>query len=190
MRIWELLLLAAGLAMDAFAVSLCQGLYQKRLRYTQAAVIALFFGLFQAFMPVLGWLLGTQFAHYITEYDHWIAFALLAFLGAKMLFDALRRQDDARSAPEREKLRIGELFLLAIATSIDALAVGVTFAFLSVRVVPAVCLIGCITFALSVLGVKLGTVFGMKYKSRAELAGGIILILLGVKILLEHLGVL
>ncbi len=189
MRIWELLLLAAGLAMDAFAVSLCQGLYQKRLRYTQAAVIALFFGLFQAFMPVLGWLLGTQFAHYITQYDHWIAFALLAFLGAKMLFDALRRQDDARSAPEREKLRIGELFLLAIATSIDALAVGVTLAFLQTNIVSAAGIIGAVTFVLCFVGVWIGHKFGARFEKKAEIAGGIVLILIGAKILLEHLGV-
>lgn len=190
MRIWELLLLAAGLAMDAFAVSLCQGLSLKRLRYSQAAIIALCFGFFQAFMPVLGWLLGTQFEEYIVQYDHWIAFALLSFIGGKMLFDAFKPQshDDEQTALH-EKLKASELLLLSVATSIDALAVGVTFAFLQTDIVSAAGIIGIITFAICFVGVLIGHKFGAKFQNKAEIAGGVVLILIGIKILLEHLGV-
>lgn len=187
----EIFLIGAGLSMDAFAVSVCKGLGMHRVNYAHALVIALFFGVFQGLMPVIGWLVGSAFAVYVTAVDHWIAFALLAFVGGKMLWDAFHdegeEEDDETST---QKLDLRELFMLAIATSIDALAVGVSFAFLGVHIAPAVTLIGCTTFVLTLVGVWVGNLFGSRYKSRAELTGGIILILIGVKILLEHLGVL
>jgi len=195
MGLWELLLTAVGLSMDAFAVSVCKGLAMKRMRYGQAVVIGLYFGIFQAVMPLIGWLLGTSFSRYIEAFDHWIAFVLLVVIGGHMVVEVLRGEDEedevclcAAEAAE-EHLDIKELFLLAIATSIDALAVGVTFAFLQVNIVPAIIIIGSVTFVISAAGVFIGNIFGSKYKSRAELAGGIILILLGIKILLEHLGI-
>ena len=195
MGIVELLLTAIGLSMDAFAVSVCKGLGMRKMRYDQALVIGLYFGVFQALMPLLGWLLGTSFSRYIQAFDHWIAFVLLVVIGGHMVVEVLRGEDEedevclcAAEAAE-EHLDIKELFLLAIATSIDALAVGVTFAFLQVNIVPAIIIIGSVTFVISAAGVFIGNIFGSKYKSRAELAGGIILILLGIKILLEHLGI-
>ena len=184
----ELFLIAIGLSMDAFAVALCKGLAMRLLDMKQAAVIALFFGGFQAGMPLIGWLLGSAFEEYITSFDHWIAFGLLLFIGGKMIYEALRPDDDAETGSG--KLDIKELFILAVATSIDALAVGITFAFLRTAIVPAVTLIGVTTFVLSVIGVILGHRFGIRYKSKAELAGGIVLVLIGAKILLEHLGVI
>ena len=189
MGIIELALIGAGLSMDAFAVSVCKGLGMKRLNMRQAFVIALFFGVFQAVMPVIGWVLGTGFQSYISPVDHWIAFALLAFIGGKMLFDAFHddeRDDDAASA--NAPLDLKELTMLAIATSIDALAVGITFAFLQVDIVPAVTLIGVITFALSFAGVAIGHFFGARFEKPATIVGGVVLILIGLKILLEHLG--
>ena len=187
----ELFLIAVGLSMDAFAVSVCKGLCMKRLDMRQALVIALFFGGFQGLMPLLGWALGTQFERYITPVDHWIAFGLLALIGGKMLWDAFHEDDEELSCPADGKLDLRELVMLAIATSIDALAVGITFAFLpGTRIVPAVALIGSITFVFSAAGIRLGNVFGLRYKRKAEFAGGVVLILLGTKILLEHLGVL
>ena len=187
----ELLLLAIGLSMDAFAVSVCKGLCMKRLNLRQATVVALFFGGFQALMPLVGWALGTQFEQFITPVDHWIAFVLLALIGGKMLWDAFHEDDEELSCPADGKLDLRELVMLAVATSIDALAVGITFAFLpGTRIVPAVALIGSITFVFSAAGIRLGNVFGLRYKRKAEFAGGVILILLGTKILLEHLGVL
>ena len=191
MGIIELALIGAGLSMDAFAVSVCKGLGMKRLNMRQAFVIALFFGVFQAVMPVIGWVLGTGFQSYISPVDHWIAFALLAFIGGKMLFDAFhddKRDDDAASA--NAPLDLKELTMLAIATSIDALAVGITFAFLQVDIVPAVTLIGVITFALSFAGVVIGHFFGARFEKPATIVGGVVLILIGLKILLEHLGVI
>lgn len=191
MGIIELALIGAGLSMDAFAVSVCKGLGMKRLNMRQAFVIALFFGVFQAVMPVIGWVLGTGFQSYISPVDHWIAFALLAFIGGKMLFDAFHddeRDDDAASA--NAPLDLKELTMLAIATSIDALAVGITFAFLQVDIVPAVTLIGVITFALSFAGVAIGHFFGARFEKPATIVGGVVLILIGLKILLEHLGVI
>ena len=191
MGIIELALIGAGLSMDAFAVSVCKGLGMKRLNMRQAFVIALFFGVFQAVMPVIGWVLGTGFQSYISPVDHWIAFALLAFIGGKMLFDAFHddeRDDDAASA--NAPLDLKELTMLAIATSIDALAVGITFAFLQVDIVPAVTLIGVITFALSFAGVAIGHFFGARFEKPAAIVGGVVLILIGLKILLEHLGVI
>ena len=187
MSLFELILLAIGLSMDAFAVAICKGLALRKARWKDAIIVGAWFGGFQALMPLIGYYLGSRFADAISAYDHWIAFALLVQIGASMIRESVDKENVEKSGAS---LAVKTMLLLAVATSIDALAVGVTFAFLAVRVIAAVCLIGCITFALSVLGVMLGGVFGMKYKSRAELAGGIILILLGVKILLEHLGFL
>lgn len=184
----QLFLVATGLAMDAFAVSVCKGLCMDKINYKQTAIIALFFGGFQGIMPLLGWLLGTQFEQYITKYDHWIAFGLLTLIGGKMIYEALK--PDEEEIVCTVSLDIKELFVLAIATSIDALAVGITFAFLQVNIVWAVLLIAGITFVIAFLGVIIGNKFGAKYKNKAELAGGIILILIGLKIVLEHLGVL
>lgn len=189
MGFFELFLIAVGLSMDAFAVSICKGLKMQRFNVRHAGVIALAFGGFQALMPVIGWFLGKQFESYITGIDHWIAFALLAVIGGKMAVESFKKEEED-SSKENEKLDIKELLVLAVATSIDALAVGITFAFLQVSIVPAVSLIGVITFVLSAVGVFIGHKFGAKFKSKAELAGGIILILIGLKILLEHLGVI
>ena len=177
----ELLLIGVGLSMDAFAVSICKGLAMRRVNKKQAFVIGLFFGGFQALMPFIGWALGTQFESYITSIDHWIAFVLLAFIGGKMIAEAVR--------PEDENVEIDkEMFVLAVATSIDALAVGITFAFLNYPIGEAVTIIGLTTFCISIGGVYVGNFFGNRYKKKAEIAGGIILVLIGVKILLEHLG--
>lgn len=186
----ELVLIAIGLSMDAFAVSICKGLGMKKLNIAQALVIALFFGGFQALMPLLGWLLGVQFQHYIVNIDHWIAFALLALIGGKMLWDAFHSNDDPSCAAKDSKLAIGELLMLAIATSIDALAVGITFAFLQVEIIPAITLIGVITFVIAFFGVMIGNRFGARYEKPATIIGGVVLILIGCKILLEHLGII
>mgnify|MGYP000789328841 CR=1 FL=1 len=182
----EILLIGIGLSMDAFAVAICKGLGMRRINYRHTFIIALFFGGFQALMPFLGWLLGSRFAQYITRYDHWIAFVLLGLIGANMVRESREHDDESVS----DSFRFMTMLPLAVATSIDALAVGVTFAFLQVDIVPAVSFIGATTFVLSCIGVKIGHVFGTKYKSRAELFGGIVLILMGLKILLEHLGFL
>lgn len=176
--------------MDAFAVATCKGLNMQKLNGRQAAVIGLFFGGFQALMPLIGWLVGTQFAGLITNVDHWVVFALLAFIGGKMILDAVRGGDDEGCGCGETKLDLKELTMLALATSIDALAVGISFAFLRVKIIPSVLTIGVTTFLLSVLGVAVGCRFGAKCRDKATLAGGIILVLIGVKILLEHLGVL
>lgn len=185
MSLFELFLIAVGLSMDAFAVSICKGLAMKKISVKNACIVGLWFGGFQALMPVIGYILGSQFERYITNIDHWIAFAFLSLIGATMIKEALSKEESSENASLDGKA----MFILAIATSIDALAVGITFAFLSVRIVPAVSFIGIITFTLSAIGVKIGNVFGSKYKSKAEIAGGIILIGMGIKILLEHLGV-
>ena len=187
----ELFLIGVGLSMDAFAVSICKGLGMKRLNKGQALVIGLFFGGFQALMPFIGWALGTQLADFITPIDHWIAFILLALIGGKMLFDAFRGDDEGEAGePKDTRLDLKELLMLAIATSIDALAVGITFAFLGVNIVLAIAVIGVTTFALSVVGVAVGHAFGARYEKGATIAGGIVLILIGCKILLEHLGII
>lgn len=187
----ELFLIAVGLSMDAFAVSVCKGLCMKRLNLRQAALIALFFGGFQALMPLVGWALGTQFERFITPVDHWIAFVLLAIIGGKMLWDAFHEDDvEGAACPADGKLDLRELTMLAIATSIDALAVGITFAFLRVDIAMSVGLIGVTTFVLSIVGVAVGHRFGARYEKPAAIAGGIVLILIGLKILLEHLGVI
>ncbi len=185
----ELVLIAVGLSMDAFAVSLCKGLCMKKLRFGNATVISLFFGGFQAAMPLIGWFLGTQFSKYVTPVDHWIAFALLAYIGGKMIWEAAHDGLDG-SCPANERIDYRELLMLSVATSIDALAVGITFAFLKIDILPAVLEIGVITFGLSFTGVVIGHRFGTKLKSKAEVAGGVVLILIGLKILLEHLGLL
>ena len=188
MGLVELVLIAVGLSMDAFAVSVCKGLGMQRLNMGQAVVIALFFGGFQALMPVIGWAVGAQFAHFVSTYAHWIAFALLAFVGGKMLWDAFH-EDEGEDAG-LFKLELGDLLMLAIATSIDALAVGVSFAFLDVAIAPSAALIGVTTFALSIAGVVIGNQFGSRWEKPATIAGGIVLILIGLKVLLEGFGVL
>ena len=188
---FTLLLMGVGLAMDAFAVSICKGLSMRKVNKKQCLVIGLFFGGFQALMPFIGWVLGSQFEQYITSIDHWIAFILLGFIGGKMVVEAIREKDEAVEVGKMDpRLDFKEMFILAIATSIDALAVGITFAFLQVPIVEAVSIIGITTFVISVIGVYVGNFFGNRYKKKAELAGGIILILSGLKILLEHLGIL
>lgn len=183
MSLISLFLLAVGLSMDAFAVSVCKGLALKKIDLKKACIVGLWFGGFQALMPAVGYLLGSRFEKYITSIDHWIAFILLGIIGLSMIRESLSKDGEHTDA----SLDAKTMLPLAVATSIDALAVGVTFAFLKVDIVPAVLFIGCTTFLLSALGVKAGSVFGIKYKSRAELAGGVILVALGVKILLEHL---
>lgn len=187
MGIIELFLIAVGLSMDAFAVSVCKGLAMKKCTWTKAGIVGLYFGIFQAGMPLLGYALGVQFSHVITSIDHWIAFVLLGIIGLNMIKES--REDGEECEMEEDSLKVKEMLVLAVATSIDALAVGITFAFLQVDIIPAVAFIGVTTFLLSVGGAKIGNVFGAKYKSKAELAGGLILILMGIKILLEHLGI-
>lgn len=207
MGIAELFLLALGLAMDAFAVSICKGLATKKLEIKHMCIAGLWFGGFQALMPIIGYYLGSTFAGYITKIDHWIAFVLLVFIGLNMIKEAVEKPkcttgecqngqcsiDDNSNSYNNESIKKGNpfgvktMFIMAVATSIDALAVGVTFAFLNVNLWVAVTFIGVVTFIMSAVGIKIGNVFGDKYKSKAELAGGIILILLGVKILVEVL---
>ena len=184
MSIIEIALIGVGLAMDAFAVSICKGLAMRRMNYKKAIIIAAFFGVFQALMPALGYVLGTTFANKIAAIDHWIAFILLALIGANMIKEALSSDDDEC---QDDSLRLGDLIMLSIATSIDALAVGITFAFFNVSLLLSVSMIGIITFIICVIGVKVGNVFGEKYKSKAELAGGLILMVMGAKILIDHL---
>lgn len=183
MSLAELFIIAVGLSMDAFAVSVCKGLSMQKMNVENAVIVGLYFGGFQAAMPLLGYGLGIRFQQAITAYDHWIAFILLAMIGVNMIREALHPDEQSVDA----SVKMGDMLVLAVATSIDALAVGVTFAFLNVQIIPAVSFIGCTTFILSIVGVKVGTVFGCRYKARAELAGGAILVLMGVKILIEHL---
>lgn len=185
MGIIELLVLAAGLSMDAFAVSVCKGLSLGKIEVKHMCIAGAWFGGFQALMPLAGYFLGSFFADMITHYAHYIAFALLLFLGGKMVKDAFGKEEELDSS-----MTFGSMLLLAVATSIDALAVGVTFAFLKADIIPAVSLIGIVTFLFSAAGVKIGSIFGMKYKSKAEICGGAMLILIGVKILLNGLGIL
>lgn len=186
MTLLNLFLIAVGLSMDAFAVSVCKGLAMEKAPLKKAALAGIWFGSFQALMPLIGYLLGSRFEKYITSIDHWIAFILLALIGGNMIKEAFSKNEEETSSTMYFK----EMFLLAVATSIDALAVGITFAFLRVNILSAVGLIGITTFTLSIVGVKVGNLFGSHYKSRAELAGGVLLILMGIKILLEHLGIL
>ena len=186
MGLWELFVLALGLSMDAFAVSVCKGLGLGSIRPKHMALAGAWFGGFQALMPLVGFFLGRFFAQVITAYDHWVAFVLLAIIGGKMVWEALENKEEDVDAAMDAKT----MLLLAVATSIDALAVGVTFAFLEVDILPAVLFIGATTFVCSAVGVKVGSVFGAKYKQKAELAGGVALVLIGLKILLEGLGIL
>ena len=182
----ELLLIAIGLAMDAFAVSVCKGLSMKNMNLKNACIIGGYFGFFQGFMPLIGYILGISFEERISSIDHWIAFILLAYIGIKMIKEALEKNEESIN----DSVDIKTMLILAIATSMDALAVGVTFAFFEVNILFAIILIGIITFVLSILGVKIGNKFGDKYESKAEVAGGVILILMGIKILIEGLGVI
>lgn len=186
MGLIELFLIAVGLSMDAFAVSVCKGLAMPKCTFKKAAIVGLWFGGFQALMPAIGYILGAQFQEAIASIDHWIAFVLLALIGGNMIHEALDNDEEEADA----SLDVKTMFLLAVATSIDALAIGITFAFLKVNIIPAVCFIGIVTFIISFAGVKIGNIFGARYKNKAEIVGGIILILLGLKILLEHLGFL
>lgn len=197
MGIIEIFLIGVGLSMDAFAVSICKGLSMPRLNSKQMLIIGLFFGGFQALMPLIGWALGTSFESLITPVDHWIAFLLLGFIGAKMIFDAIRGSDDENADPAKsnavaseQKLDLKELLMMAIATSIDALAVGITFAFLGISIIEAIIIIGVTTFVLSILGVVIGHFFGSRFEKPATIIGGVVLILIGLKILLEHLGII
>lgn len=191
MRFIELFLIGVGLSMDAFAAAICQGLSMTRIKWGHALTVGLYFGGFQALMPFIGWMLGSQFADRIQQYDHWIAFILLVLIGGNMIREALSGdEEDAAQAETDLRLDHKKLFLMAIATSIDALAIGVTFAFLETAILPAIGIIGCTTFCISVAGVAVGCWFGARYKKRAEITGGAILVLLGIKILLEHLGIL
>lgn len=186
MDILSLFVIAVGLSMDAFAVSICKGLAMQKASLKKATIVGLWFGGFQALMPCIGYLLGSRFENYITSVDHWIAFVLLGIIGGNMIKEALSKDEETAN----DSLAFQEMIVLALATSIDALAIGVTFAFLKVQIVAAVSFIGIITFLLSTMGVKVGNIFGSRYKSKAEFTGGIILIFMGIKILLEHLGYL
>ena len=185
MHYFELLIIAVGLSMDAFAVAVCKGLAQQQHSINNSFITGVYFGGFQALMPLLGYLLGTQFADSITAVDHWIAFALLGIIGINMIRES--RSCDVKAS---NSFGFKKMLVLSLATSIDALAIGITFAFLKVNIVSAVLTIGVITFVISFVGVKLGSVFGSRFKSKAEITGGVILILMGLKILLEHLGVI
>lgn len=208
MGLLELFLIAIGLSMDAFAVAICTGLTMKKVGIRKPLIIGLYFGIFQAAMPLVGYLIGSQFSDLIADFDHWIAFILLTIIGGKMGIESFKQKGCPdrecptgtcadRNCPGGERPNVEEASLkfvkmlpLSLATSIDALAVGISFAFLEVNIVPAVSLIGITTLALSMAGVKIGNVFGTRFKSKAELAGGIILVLIGLKILLEHLGII
>ncbi|MDO4327263.1 MAG: manganese efflux pump MntP family protein [bacterium] len=184
MSLAELFIIAVGLSMDAFAVSVCKGLAMNRMNWKHAGIIGLYFGGFQALMPLLGYLLGVNFKNAITSIDHWIAFILLSIIGINMIREALSNEEEECPTDD---VSVRTMTMLAVATSIDALAVGITFAFLNVQIVPAISFIGITTFTLSIVGVKIGNVFGTRYKSKAELAGGLILVGMGIKILVEHL---
>ena len=185
MTLAELFILAIGLSMDAFAVSICKGLSLGKIKPKHMCIAGLWFGGFQALMPLIGYLLGSFFADMITKYAHWIAFALLLILGANMIKEALGEEEKVDASMD-----VKNMFLLAVATSIDALAVGVTFAFLQVSIIPAVSFLGVVTFVCSAVGVKIGSIFGDKYQSKSEICGGVILILIGIKVLLDGLGIL
>lgn len=186
MSIIEIILLSIGLAMDAFAVAICKGLSMKKMNWKNAIIIAFYFGVFQALMPVFGYFLGTTFENLVTSIDHWLAFILLVAIGGNMIKEAFSRDEEEKD----DRVDFKTMIVLAVATSIDALAIGITFAFLNVNLLLSVSCIGIITFVISLIGVKIGNRFGDKFQNKAELLGGIILIVLGLKILLEHLGIL
>lgn len=188
MGIAELVLIAVGLSMDAFAVSICKGLGMKKLNLKTACVLALFFGGFQALMPTIGWFLGSQFLWIIEPVSAWVAFVLLGFIGGKMLWEAFH-EPDGSTDEDTSKIDLKEFFMLAVATSIDALAVGISFAALQVDILPSASLIGCITFCFTVVGVAVGHFFGSRWEKPASITGGVVLIAIGVKILLEHFGI-
>ncbi len=201
MNLFGLFFIGIGLSMDAFAVSLCLGLTMSKVTVRKALTVGLYFGLFQAIMPLIGYLLGTQFADKIITYDHWIAFVLLVIIGGKMVIESFKKEGctdrvcpASEKCPDREcpakqeaSLKPVDMLPLALATSIDALAVGISFAFLKINIFSAILSIGAITLTFSMIGVKAGNIFGVKFKSKAELAGGIILVSMGLKILIEHL---
>lgn len=187
MEIIEIFFIGVGLAMDAFAVSICKGLSMKKLDVKKMVIIGGYFGFFQALMPLIGYLLGTRFESLVTQIDHWIAFILLAIIGGNMIKEALGKDEESNNT---DNVDFKEMIVLAIATSIDALAVGITFAFLKVDILKSIIIIGITTFIISMIGVVIGNRFGNKYEKKAELAGGIILIIIGLKILLEHLGII
>lgn len=201
MSLVELFIIAVGLSMDAFAVAICRGLCFKKVTLKNASIVGLYFGLFQAGMPLIGYILGVQFQGKIIAIDHWIAFVLLGIIGINMIresresscevaADCLVEANIEDPLKKNNPLHFKKMTLLALATSVDALAVGITFAFLQIKIGPAVAFIGLTTFTLSALGVKIGSIFGSMYKSKAEFAGGLILILMGLKILFEHLGII
>lgn len=186
MGLLELIILSIGLAMDAFAVAVCKGLSMSKMKWRNACIIGIYFGFFQAFMPFIGYLLGISFQDKICSIDHWIAFVLLGIIGLNMIKESISNENEKND----ESIKFKDMIILALATSIDALAVGITFAFLKVNILLAISLIGIITLIISVAGVKIGNIFGNRYEKKAEFAGGIILILLGIKILLEHLHII
>ena len=199
MTLIELFLLSLGLSMDAFAVAICKGLSIRKVKFKECTKVGLYFGGFQGGMPLIGFILGVQFKDYINSIGHWIAFILLSFIGIKMIRESMEKDNDVEIVnftqvnihkEDINQLGFKNMVILAIATSIDALAVGVTFAFLQIDIIPAVFFIGVVTFILSTVGMKLGNIFGSKYKSTAQFVGGAILILMGIKILFEHLGFL
>ena len=191
MGFWELLLLAVGVSMDAFAVSVCKGLSMNQSGLKQSAICGAWFGGFQALMPLIGFFLGTLFADAIVAIDHWVAFVLLAIIGANMLKEAFGSECDCGCEEQNADLSVKTMFVMAVATSIDALAVGISLAMAGgVNIWLSVLLIGLTTFSTSACGVKIGSVFGDKFEKKAQIAGGVILVLLGLKILLEHLGVI
>ena len=182
MQIWEIIILGIGLSMDAFAVAICKGLSSEKFSLKTALIVGVWFGVFQALMPLIGYLLGSFVAVYIEAVDHWIAFVLLGFIGGKMIYEAIKGEEKQDAS-----VAVAVMLPLAIGTSIDAMAAGITIAFSAVNIFIAIAIIGVITFALSALGVKIGNIFGAKFKRKAEIFGGTVLILLGLKILLEHL---
>ena len=186
MSLTELYVIAVGLSMDAFAVAVCKGLSMRKMSWKKGVIVALYFGIFQGAMPLIGYFLGVQFQGSIQAVDHWIAFVLLGLIGANMIRESLSKEEEKTD----DSVSFKSMSVLAVATSIDALAIGVTFAFLQVDIIPAVSFIGVTTFVLSLIGVKIGNVFGSRYKSKAEFIGGLILILMGLKILLEHLNII
>lgn len=195
MSILEIILVGVGLAADAFAVSVCKGLSIRKIDIKKMTVVGLYFGIFQALMPLIGFLIGSAFSQYIVAIDHWLAFVLLAFIGGKMLFEAVKKEQSPQECTEEEmkkaaSLSFKSMVTLAVATSIDALAVGVSFSFVNVNIYVAIAIIGAITFLICFLGVKIGNVFGNKFQAKAEIAGGVILILIGLKILLEGLNII
>ena len=186
MGILEIFLISIGLAMDAFAVSVCKGLSMKKMNWKKAIIVGIYFGLFQGLMPIIGYILGETFEDVITKIDHWVAFALLSLIGLNMIKEALSKEKESFN----DNVDFKTMVILAIATSIDALAIGITFAFLKANLLLAITMIGVITFILSVIGVKIGNKFGDKYEKKAEFTGGLILILMGLKILIEHLEII